>query len=221
MDAGKQSKRAARLGGGILIMAAFIMVVGAAVPFFAPSLRDAPWTDDPQQAAQAIAGNPSAYAWAHGLFIAAGILTALGLAPVSLGFQGSSRPWGMMALVAFGFAAILSTIDRFINIEVFTWGAIQGVNVRSFSIQAIMRYQEGLSYAFYFLAFLSIGLYGVAMLKGFKPNGLGWVFVAAGILGILVRVFGNLIPAFVFLGTAALGLATWLPGIGADANTSI
>jgi hypothetical protein len=213
-----QLKKDSRLGSGILILAAIVMVVGAAIPFFAPSLRDAPWTDDPSRAAAAIAGNPGAYAWAHGLFIAAAILTALGLVPVSLGFRGSSRPWAMMALSAFAFAAVLSTINRTINIEVFTWGAVQGVDATNFSIQSIMRFQEGLSYAFYILAFLALGLYGIAILLQSKPSGLGWVFVVAGILGLVLRAFGDLIPAFVFLGTAALGVATWLQSFASEAK---
>ncbi len=213
MDKEKQSENGSRLGGGILILAAFVMTVGAAIPFFAPSLRDAPWTDDPSLAAAAIAGNPGAYAWAHGLFIVAGILTALGLVPISLGFQGGGRTWAMMALLAFAFAALFSAIGRTFNIEVFTWGAVQGVSPTDLLIQSIMRFQNGLSYAFYILAFLALGLYGIAMLLQPKPSGLGWVFVVVGILGLLLRVFDVLIPAFVFLGTAALGVATWLhPG---------
>lgn len=216
-----QLKKDSHLGGGILILAAIVMVIGAAIPSFAPSLRDAPWTDDPLQAAATIAGNPGAYAWAHGLFVAAAILTALGLVPVSLGFRGSGRPWAMMALLAFAFAAVFSTINRTINIQVFTWGAVQGVDVTSFSIQSIMRFQEGLSYAFYILAFLALGLYGMAMLLQPKPSGLGWFFVAAGILGLVLRVFGDLIPAFVFLGTAALGVATWLQSSASETKPEL
>lgn len=216
-----QLKKDSRLGGGILILAAIVMVVGAAIPFFAPSLRDAPWTDDPSRAAAAIAGSPGAYAWAHGLFIAAAILTALGLVPISLGFRGSGRPWAMMALSAFTIAAIFSAIDRTFNIEVFTWGAVQGVSVTDLLIQSIMRFQEGLSYAFYILAFLALGLYGIAMLQQPKPSGLGWVFVVAGILGLVLRVFGELIPAFVFLGTAALGVATWLQSSASETKPEL
>jgi hypothetical protein len=211
MDRAKRFTTAIPLGGGLLILAVVIMATGAVIPSLAPSLREAPWTDDPQLAAVAIAGNPSAYAWAHGLFVAAGIVTALGLVPVSFGFQGRSRSWALMGLVTFAFAAAFSAINRTINIEVYTWGAGQGLSVTDLWVQALMHFQSGLDHMFYILAYLTLGLYGIAMLQRLSPNKLGWVFVAGGILGILLHLIGGGIPAFVYFGTGALGAASWLP----------
>lgn len=219
MNTAKQSRMAFRLGGGIVILATVIMVFGAANPFFAPSLREAPWTDDPAQAEVTIAGNPTAYAWAQGLFLAAAILTALGFTPLSLGFQGRSRLWSMMALVSFSFGAVFSVIDRTIDISVYTWGAVQGLDVTDLWIQSLMHFQTGLSFAFYTLAFLALGLYGIAILQQPGPGGLGWAFVAAGLLGIVLRVLGSPIPAFIFISTGALGAAAWLLGGDSEAET--
>jgi hypothetical protein len=199
------------LAGGLLMAATAIMFTGAAIGFFAPSLREAPWTDDPQQAAIAIAGNPNAYAWANGLILAAVLLTALALVPVTIQFKRSSRPWAWTALVAFALAAVFETIDRTIGVQVFTWAAQQHLSVTDPVVQAFIRFQDGLGYAFYILGFLALGLYGMAMLlQRTGASGLGWLFVAGGVLGIVLQVAGAAIPAMVFIGTAALGAATWL-----------
>ena len=42
-----------------------------------------------------------------------------------------------------------------------------------------------------------------------KSRGPGWAFITAGILGVLLELAGAAIPVMVFLGTAALGVATW------------
>jgi len=220
MDRPKRLTTAIPLGSRLLILAVVIMATGAVIPVFAPSLRDAPWTDDPQLAAAAIAGNPSAYAWAHGLFIAAAILTALGLVPVSLAFQGRSRPWAMMALVAFAFAAVFSAINRIINIEVYTWGVGHGLNVTDPWVQALMLFQAGLSHLFNILAYLALSLYGIAMLQQLNPSQLGWIFVVGSLFGLVLHLAGGGIPAFVYIGAGALGVATWLLGITSEVESS-
>ena len=45
---------------------------------------------------------------------------------------------------------------------------------------------------------------------------VGWPFVAGAVLGIVLQLVGAMIPAFVFLGTAALGAAIWFYGAGHD-----
>jgi hypothetical protein len=202
--------KTSRLAGVILIGAAVVMAAGAAIGFLAPSLRDAPWTDDPQIAAVTIAGNPDAYALANGLFMAAAILTTLGLVPASLGFKGRSRPWAWMALVSFAFAAVFESVDRTISMQIFTWAAQQDFQLTDPTIQAFIRFQGGLSDLFHILGFLAISLYGIAMLQSPGIREAGWIFVIGGLLGIVLQVIGGVIPAFVFLGTAALGTAIWL-----------
>ena len=67
-----------------------------------------------------------------------------------------------------------------------------------------------LGVAFYILAFISIGLYGIALLQVAGAKGLGWVFMTASGLVIALEVLaGGGIPLFVFSGTAALGAVTW------------
>ena len=55
-----------RFPGGVMIGALAVFATGAAIGFLAPSLSDAPpfVTDDVDQVAAAIAGNPSAWQWA-------------------------------------------------------------------------------------------------------------------------------------------------------------
>ena len=201
-----------RLPGAVLIAAAAIMITGAAIGFLAPSLRDAPpfVTDDVAKAAAAIAGNPAAWGWANGLILIAAILTALGLVPISLRFEGRSRPWAMTALVTFAFAAVLETIDRMIAIQVTTWAAQRYPDDTVFTVwEAFSLFDGGLGFVFYILGFAALGLYGVAIVQTQRAIGLGWAFVAVGVIAVLLKVVGGGIPAFVFVGTAAFGAASW------------
>jgi hypothetical protein len=205
----KRSMPTYRLGGLVLVLALMIMVTGASIPFFAPSLRDAPWTDDPELAAKTIAGNPRAAAWANGLFLAAAVVTALGLVPVSLGFQGKACLWAGMAFVAFAFAAVCSVIDRVISIEVFTWGAVQGLQVTDPLVGAFVRFSDGLAHLFNVLAYIALAMYGIALLRLPSPSGLGVIFVVGGSLGLILHLVGETIPAFIYFGFAALGASIW------------
>ena len=137
----RQLRKTNRTAGGMLIVATAIMFSGAAIGFFAPSLRDAPWTDDLHQAATTIAGNPSAYMWANGLIMAAAVLTALALVLLSLGFEGRARPWAWTAMVAFAFAALFEAIDRIISMQVHTWAALQQLELTDPAIRTFIRFQ--------------------------------------------------------------------------------
>ena len=190
-----------RLPGAVLIVAAAIFVTGAAIGFLAPSLSDAPpfVTDDVGKAAAAIAGNPAAWMWANGLILVAAIVTGLGLVPITLQFEGRSRPWAHTALVAFAFAAVLEAIDRIISIQVTTWAAKQYPDETVFTVwEAFARFDSGLGLWFYILGFIALGLYGIAMVHTRRVIGLGWAFVAAGVTGILLELLGFGIPGYVF-----------------------
>ena len=205
-----------RLPGAVLIIAAAIMFTGAAIGFLAPSLSEAPpfVTDDVERVAAAIAANPTAWRWANGLILAAAILTALALVPISLRFEGPGRPWAWTGLTAFVFAAVFAAIDRIISMQVTTWAAQQYPDATVFTVwDAFERFGGGLGVTFYILGFLALGLYGIAMAQAERTRGLGWAFVASSLLGIALEVIGGAgIPAYVFLGTAALGVATWQLG---------
>jgi hypothetical protein len=199
------------LAGGLLVGGVVVMMTGAAIPFLAPSLREAPWEGD----LAAIAGNPTAHVWANGLLIAAAILTTLGLVALSIRFEGRSRPWAWMGLVAFAFAAVLGVIDRIIVTGPATWAAQQGLDETDLIVQAFSRLVDGLGVTFMILGFFALSLYGIAMSQIEGSSGIGWAFVAGGILGIVLELVGGTIPAFVFFGTAALGIATWRLGVTA------
>ena len=212
MGTAQPTDMGSRLPGAVLVGAAGIMITGAAIGFLAPSLRDAPpfVTDDVGEAAAAIAGNPAAWQWANGLILVAAILTALGLVPITLRFEGRSRPWAWTAMVTFAFAAVLEAVDRIITIQVTTWAAQRYPDDTVFTVwEAFSLFDGGLGFAFYILGFLALGLYGFAIVQTERVIALGWAFVAAGVIGILLELVGAGIPAYVFLGTAAFGAASW------------
>jgi len=196
------------LAGGLLVGGVVVMMTGASIPFLAPSLRETPWQSD----LATIAGNPTAHVWANGLFLAAAVLTTLGLVALSLRFEGRSRPWAWMGLVTFAFAAVFGVIDRIIVMGPATLAAQQGLDETDVVVQAFSGLVEGLGVTFMIVGFFALSLYGIALARGGRSSGIGWVFVAAGILGIVLELIGGTIPAFVYVGTAALGIVTWRLG---------
>ncbi len=152
--------------------------------------------------------------------LSAAILTALGLVPISLRFEGRSRPWAFTALGAYSFAAAFEAIDRMISIQVTTWAAQRYPDETVFTVwEAFSRFDSGLGLLFYILGFIALGLYGVAMIQTERLIGLGWAFVTVGVIGILLRLVGAAIPGYVFLGTAALGVASWQIGVPGTSTT--
>ena len=217
MSMTEQTGIGVRFAGGVLLVAAAIMFIGVAVGFLAPSLREAPpfVTDDVAKVAAAIAGNPTAWAWANGLIAAAAVLTALGLVPLSIRFEDRSRPWALMGLVAFALGAVLEVVDRS-AVGVTIWAAEQYPDPAAIAIyEAFDRADDGIGSTFYPLAFIALGLYGVAMTRSEGTRQLGWGFVIGAMVGILVGIIGAGIPAFVYFGTSALGIAAWRLGVTA------
>lgn len=192
------------------------MLAGASIGAFAPSLREAPWSDDPRLLAQAIAGNPSAFVWANALFLAAAVMTALALAPISMRFHRDARPWALSGLTAFFFAAVFEVFNRLMSISIYPWAAQQKVDLTDFTAQAFIRLDDALGGAFHVLGFLAVALYGIAMTRGVAHRRLGWLFAAGGAIGVFLQLSVTVIPAFVFLGTAALGVVLWFYGVGPD-----
>ena len=216
MNGKAESGIGGRFAGGVLFAAAAIMFTGVTIGFVAPSLNEAPpfVTDDVESVAAAIAGNPTAWIWANTLIGVAAIVTALGLVPLSLRFEGRSRPWAFMGLVSFAIGAVLEVIDRF-DVGLDVWAAEQYPDPTVIAIfEAFERADDGLGSTFYMLAFVAIAFYGVAMTRSDGTPGRGWGFVIAAIVGIFIEVLGAGIPAFVYFGTIALGVAAW--GLGSS-----
>ena len=105
---------------------------------------------------------------------------------------------------------MFQAIDRVISVQVYTWAAQEGLEATEPAIAAFIQFQDGLGVLFYVLGFLALGLYGMAISRRPEDAGLGWLFVGGGIVGILLAVIGAVIPAMIFFGTAALGVATWV-----------
>lgn len=198
-----------RLPGGVLVLASATMFTGAGIGFLAPSLREAPpfVTGDVERVAAAIAGNPTAWMWANGLILAAAVVTALALVPISVRFSDAGRPWALTGLVAFGLAAVFSTIGRLITIGVTTWAAERFPDETARMIwEAFDRIRLGTT--FYILAFVALGLYGMAM-RADDETGLGTGFVITAVVGVSLELVGAAIPGYVYLATAAFGIASW------------
>lgn len=218
MTTAEEPTGAGRIPGAVLVVGWAVFSTGVAIAFLAPSLRKQPpfLTDDIAAEAAAIAGNPVAWQWALGLILAAAVITTLGLVPISLYFSGPSRPWALAGLVSYAMGATLSVIGRLIGIGVITWTAQQYPDPTALAIyEAFTRALLGP--AFVALAFLAVGLYGIAMtLMG--AIGLGRTFVAVGLLGMLLQAVGAAIPAFAYLATAAFGVTTWRLDLGRPAR---
>lgn len=200
---------AVRIPGAILVIGWVVLSTGVAIAFRAPSLRDAPpfLTEDIGAAAAAIAGNPLAWQWALGLMLAAAVITTLGLVAISLQFTEPSLPWAVAGLVTFAMAATLSVIGRLTGIGVITWAAPQYPDPTLLAIyEAFTRTLLGPT--FVLLAFVAVTLHGTAMIR-MGVAVLGGAFVIVGLLEILLQVVGAAIPAFVYITTAAFGVASW------------
>lgn len=192
------------------------MLVGAAIGALAPSLRDVPWSDDPQVLAQAIVGNPNALIWANALFLAATLITTFALVVISNRFDRAARSWALVAFTTFFFAAVFEVFDRLMSMSVYPWAALQGVDVTSFTAQAFIRLDNVLGVTFHTLGFLAIALFGIAFTRAGLHRWFGWLILAGGLFGIILQVVGVVIPAFVFLGTTAFGVGIWFFGVGID-----
>lgn len=207
-----------RIPGAILVFGWAVFSTGVAIAFRAPSLRDEPpfLTNDVGAAAAAIAGNPLAWQWALGLMLAAAVITTLGLVPISLQFTGPGLPWAVAGLVTFTMAATLSVIGRLTGIGVITWAAPQYPDPTALAIyEAFTRTHFGPT--FVLLAFVAVTLYGTAMIR-MGVAVLGRAFVIVGLLGFLLQVVDAAIPAFVYITTAAFGVASWQLKIGSPAD---
>lgn len=182
------------------------MAIGATIPFVSHSLRKAPWSDSWDELSAGIAGNPVAWRWANGLFLAAAVVTGLGFAALSARFHGRARSLALMGLVAFGLAAVLSLVDRIIAMAVATWAALQGLGSDDLTVQAFIRMDEGFNMGFFVLGFLSVVLFGLAMTRSEVSGTVGRWLVGAGVVGLVVAIVGFAIPAFVYLATGAIGV---------------
>ena len=193
----------------LVVLASLVMFSGAITGFVAPSLRDAPpfVTSDMEAVAAAIAGNPTAWRWANTLIFAAAILTTLALVPITLRFSGRSLPWAVTGLVAFGLAAVFETVGRLVTIRVSIWAAPQYPDTIAVGLWEVLD-RLRLGTVFYILAFVAIGLYGMALQRS-DTKGWGSTFVGIAIVGVLLEAVGLGIPAYAYLATATLAIATW------------
>lgn len=194
------------IGSWLLIVGLVVFSIGAVIGFVAPSLRDAPWSDDPQLSLRAKAGNPSAHVLANSLILSSAMLTALGLIAFSFGFKSTARAWAVTAAVAFVLSAIFITLDRLISIKVITIIAQEGLATYGSTFTLFNSLQDGLSALFYYLGFLTISLLGIAYSQTSPPSGQSTILIIGGLGGIALTMTGGVIPGMVFLGTGVIGL---------------
>lgn len=199
-----------QVGGIVLIASTIIMLAGAAIANFTLAQSQTSFGAAPEQLMAAIAANPSAWRLADILILAAIILTALGLVPITIGFGEPGRFWAQAGFLAFSISAVLGSIRRIVSIYVDTWVAIEGIDLNDTTVEAFSRFGVGLGEWFTILAFVAIALYGMAFLRRSESNATGWLFIGGGIVGLIIQLVGAGIPAFIFFETGALGVAILL-----------
>lgn len=201
-----------QVGGIVLIASTIIMFAGAAIANFTLAQSRTSFGAEPEQLLAAIAANPSAWRLADILILAAIILTALGLVPITLEFEGSGRPWAWAGLLVFSISAVFGAIRRIVSIYLEPWVAVEGIDLHDTAVEAFSRFGQGLGEWFTILAFAAIALYGMAFLRRAESRATGWLFVGGGMVGLILHLVGAGIPAFIFLETGALGVAILLRG---------
>jgi hypothetical protein len=199
-----------QVGGIVLIASTIIMFAGAAIANFTLAQSRTNFGAEPEQLLAAIAANPSAWRLADILILAAIILTALGLVPITLEFEASGRPWAWAGLLVFSISAVFGAIRRIVSIYLEPWVAVEGIDLDDTAVEAFSRFGVGLGEWFTILAFAAIALYGMAFLRGAESRATGWLFVGGGAVGLILHLVGAGIPAFIFLETGALGVAILL-----------
>jgi len=193
-------------GSWLLVISLAIFSIGAVIGFVAPSLREAPWSDDPQLALRAKAGNPSAHVLANSLILSSALVAALGLIAFTLEFKSTAQAWAVTGAVSFLLSAIFITLDRLISIKVITVIAQEGLASHSSAFTLFNSLQDGLSALFYYLGFLAITLIGIAYSQTPDSSGQGAALIIGGISGVALTLAGGVIPGMVFLGTGAIGI---------------
>jgi hypothetical protein len=201
-----------QLGGIVLIASTIIMFAGAAVSYFTLAQGQTGFGGEPEQLLAAIAANPSAWRLADILILAAIILTAVGLVPITLGFGRPGRTWAQAGLLVYSISAALGAIRRIVSIYLEPWVAVEGIDLNDITVEAFSRFGEGLGEWFTILAFIAVALYGMAFLRSTETNSIGWLFIGGGAAGLILHLVGAGIPAFIFLETGALGGAILLRG---------
>ena len=206
-----------QLGGIVLIASTVIMFAGAGVATFTLTQSQTGFGGEPEQLLAAIAANPSAWRLADILILAAIILTAVGLVPITLGFGGPGRSWAQAGFLVFSISAVLGAIRRIVSIYLEPWVAVDGIDLNNTTVKAFSRFGEGLGEWFTILAFTAVALFGMAFLRSTESSATGWLFVGGGVIGLILHLVGAGIPAFIFLETGALGVVMLLHGIPTDA----
>ena len=136
--------RTDQFGGILLIASTIIMFAGAAVANFTLAQSQTGFGGDSEQLLEAIAAHPSAWRLADILILAAIILTALGLVPITHGFVGRGHTWAQLGLQAFSISAVFGATRRTVSIYLEPWIAVEGISLSDTTVEAFSRFGEGL-----------------------------------------------------------------------------
>ncbi|MEJ2598828.1 MAG: hypothetical protein P8Z00_10875 [Anaerolineales bacterium] len=199
-----------QIGGIVLIASTVIMFAGAAIANLTLAQSQMGFGGEPEQLLAAIAAHPFAWRLADILILAAIILTAVGLVPITPGFGEPGRSWARAGLLVFSISAVLGATRRIVSIYLEPWVAVEGIELNNITVEAFSRFGEGLGEWFTILAFIAVALYGMAFLYRTATNATGWLFILGGVVGLILHLVGAGIPAFIFLETGALGVAILL-----------
>lgn len=193
-----------RISGSVLILGAVVMFIGASIPFLT-GLGGEAWTGNPEEVLSAVSREPGAWKWANGLIAAAGLLTVIGLAGLTA-YLWPDHPVAIAALITFAIAAAMDIASRLLNARVAPWAASQPAEGEGAAVFVGMHeLSEGLIQGFILIAFVSMAIYGLAVLQH-GTLWLGALLVLFGIGGFILELVGAAIPALIFIGTAVMGI---------------
>ena len=193
------------VGGAVLL----VLLVGPTA-FVPPAL----WTGPQDASLRLVAAHPRMWRAANVGFALATVLTAAGmvLVPGLVGDRGSSIAW--VAAVSFVLAAVPWLLVLGIRLSITPGVAAEFAATGTVDpdFAPIDRLGGALFPVFLLIAAGSIVALGAAIIAGGSLSAiLGWACIAAGaFLGGGYLVFGDMLPAFVYFPTAAVGVALLL-----------
>lgn len=140
-------------------------------------------------------------------FMGAIVLMSVGLALLTLIlYQSGARLSGAAALTLFAIAAVLFLVWLAAEGSLTVWAGDETKRGSpSTAYLGLVSWVEALFISFMQLAYLSIALFGRALLRSGVAKWSGWISLAFGTVGALARSDD----------LSALGVAPWLPGVPA------
>jgi hypothetical protein len=185
------------------------MFAGGGTPFMTSLGREV-WNLRGTDQLVAIAAAQTAWSWANGLILAGTILTLAGLAAALPWLESHQVPAGIrwMAVGVFYAGSALWMAALVGRLSVTLWAAELARDNSPLALvyEGFDRFQERALDVFMILGLASLAVLG-ATLARMALRMWGVALVAVGAIGLGLTLVAERIPAFVYVGTAVLGVA--------------